>query len=160
MQPEGIPLPAGITARPATIDDLEAIMALEIATFPSDAWSRDMMAAELRAVHTHYVVMHSGHELVAYGGLSAPEGFDAADIQTLAVSHSRRRAGLGTAVLRALLDTARERGAREVLLEVRADNPEAQALYVQHGFEPIAVRPRYYQPDDVDAVVMRAEVLA
>ena len=47
-----------------------------------------------------------------------------------------------------------------MLLEVRADNPAAQALYAQHGFEAIAVRPRYYQPDDVDAVVMRAEVRA
>ncbi len=153
-----IPLPTGVTARSAGLDDLDAIMALEHATFPSDAWSRDMMAAELAAGHTHYVVLHEGDELVAYGGVSAPDGLELADIQTLAVSGSRRRAGLGTALLRALLDTARDRGAREVLLEVRADNPAAQALYAQHGFEAIAVRPRYYQPDDVGAIVMRVEV--
>jgi ribosomal-protein-alanine N-acetyltransferase len=38
---------------------------------------------------------------------------------------------------------------------VRADNQPASALYRRHGFEPISVRRRYYQPGDVDAVVMR-----
>lgn len=153
-------MPAGVTVRKATLDDLDDIMALERATFPSDAWSRELMASELVAGHTHYVVMHAGDELVAYGGVSSPEGIELADIQTLAVASTRRRSGLGTALLLTLLDAARDRGAREVLLEVRADNPAAQALYAQHGFEAIAVRPRYYQPDDVDAVVMRAEVHA
>lgn len=153
-------MPAGVTVRKATLDDLDDIMALERATFPSDAWSRELMGSELVAGHTHYVVMHAGDELVAYGGVSSPEGIELADIQTLAVASTRRRSGLGTALLLTLLDAARDRGAREVLLEVRADNPAAQALYAQHGFEAIAVRPRYYQPDDVDAVVMRAEVRA
>jgi ribosomal protein S18 acetylase RimI-like enzyme len=57
-----------------------------------------------------------------------------------------------------LLVEAAARGADDVLLEVRADNPTAQRLYERHGFEAIAVRPRYYQPDDVDAIVMRREV--
>jgi ribosomal protein S18 acetylase RimI-like enzyme len=58
----------------------------------------------------------------------------------------------------ALVGEARKRGAREVFLEVRADNPGAQTLYRSLGFEQIGVRPRYYQPDDVDAIVMRLTV--
>jgi ribosomal-protein-alanine N-acetyltransferase len=42
----------------------------------------------------------------------------------------------------------------EVLLEVRADNPRAQALYVRFGFEQIHVRRRYYR-DGTDALIMR-----
>jgi N6-L-threonylcarbamoyladenine synthase/ribosomal-protein-alanine N-acetyltransferase len=42
-----------------------------------------------------------------------------------------------------------------VFLEVRADNPGARALYESLGFAEIAVRPDYYQPDGVDAVIMR-----
>ena len=45
---------------------------------------------------------------------------------------------------------------RELFLEVRADNPGAEALYVSRGFERIAIRAAYYQPDGVDAVVMKA----
>ena len=54
-----------------------------------------------------------------------------------------------------LLEEARARHVDDVLLEVRADNPDAQRLYERHGFTAIAVRPRYYQPDNVDAIVMR-----
>ena len=41
---------------------------------------------------------------------------------------------------------------------MRADNPGAQRLYATRGFVAIAVRPAYYQPDGVDAVVMKAEL--
>ena len=34
-----------IRVRDADLADLDAIMRLETATFPGDAWSRDMMAA-------------------------------------------------------------------------------------------------------------------
>ncbi|UYN83336.1 MAG: ribosomal protein S18-alanine N-acetyltransferase [Microcella sp.] len=150
----------GVVIREAGLTDLDAIMRLEAATFPSDAWSRDMMAAEVASPHTLYLAALSDGELVGYAGLSAPASSTQADVQTIAVDTTHRRLGIGTVLLRRLLDAARQRGAHEVLLEVRADNPAAQRLYELHGFAAIAVRPRYYQPDDVDAVVMRCEVMA
>lgn len=150
--------PPSIRLRDAEVSDLDAIMALETATFPGDAWSRDVMLAELASPHTLYLVVHSDDELVAYAGLNAPSGAEQADIQTIAVDATHRRLGLGTLLVEQLLAAARERGAREVFLEVRADNPGARALYERHGFAQIGVRPRYYQPDNVDAVVMRARI--
>ena len=41
------------------------------------------------------------------------------------------------------------------MLEVRADNGAARRLYERHGFAEVSVRRRYYQPEGVDAVVMR-----
>jgi len=144
-----------VLLRDADLVDLEAIMALETATFPTDAWSREMMAAELAAPHTRYLVALVEGVIVGYAGLSAPTGASQADIQTIAVDAGHRRLGIGALLVRRMLDEARARRVDDVLLEVRADNPGAQRLYERHGFEPIAVRPRYYQPDDVDAVVMR-----
>jgi [ribosomal protein S18]-alanine N-acetyltransferase len=146
---------AGIRVRDAELADLDAIMALELATFPADAWSRDLMATELASPHTAYIVVESSDELVGYAGLSAPTGAGQGDIQTIAVDSTHRRLGIGTVLMRQLLAAARARGAHEVFLEVRADNPGAEELYRRHGFARIGVRPRYYQPDDVDAVVMR-----
>ena len=146
-----------IRVRDAELADLDAIMALETATFPGDAWSRDLMAAELASPHTVYVVVESGDEVVAYAGLSAPAGAGQGDIQTIAVDPTHRRLGIGTVLMRELLGAARARGASEVFLEVRADNPGAAELYRRHGFARIGVRPHYYQPDDVDAIVMRWE---
>ncbi|MGN6271627.1 MAG: ribosomal protein S18-alanine N-acetyltransferase [Protaetiibacter sp.] len=143
--------------RHALASDLDAIDALERATFPSDAWSREMLAAELAGRHGYYLVaVDDADAVLGYAGLLAPRGSGQADVQTIAVAESARRQGIGAALLDALLAEARARGAREVFLEVRADNPAAEALYASRGFERIAVRPAYYQPDGVDAVVMKA----
>ncbi len=145
--------------RTATADDLGAIMALERASFPTDAWSETLMAAELSSPHGRYVVDVEAGRLAGYGGVRAVQGAADADIQTIAIAEHARGTGRGRALLRALLAAARERGAREVFLEVRADNPVAESLYVSEGFTEIARRPRYYQPDDVDAVVMRLDLV-
>jgi len=91
--------------------------------------------------------------VVAYAGLRATAG--QADLQTLAVARDRQGTGLGATLLRALLAEARERRAREVLLEVRAENTTAQALYAKAGFERIGIRRGYYRPGGTDALVLR-----
>nr|WP_201469071.1 ribosomal protein S18-alanine N-acetyltransferase [Microbacterium hydrocarbonoxydans] len=144
-----------MTLRLATPDDLDAIMAIEHRSFPTDAWSSEAMALELASPHGRYLVDEHEGSIIGYGGVRALQGSSDADIQTIAFDAEHRGAGRGRALLRALLDAAVERGAREVFLEVRADNPGAEGLYRSEGFEEIARRPRYYQPDDVDAIVMR-----
>jgi len=153
--------------RPATPDDIDAIMALETATFGNDAWSAESMSSELGSEHTWYLVAFPDasadaadadadpHALAGSAGLLAPEGSREAEIQTIAVAPSARRHGLGRTLMETLLAEARVRGARQVFLEVRADNPHARALYDSLGFDQIGVRKKYYQPDGVDAEVMR-----
>ncbi|MFT3798219.1 ribosomal protein S18-alanine N-acetyltransferase [Microbacterium sp.] len=147
-----------MTLRTADARDLAAIMDLERASFPTDAWSEPMMRAEISSPHGRYVVDVEAGRLVGYGGVRAVSGAHDADIQTIAIAADARGRGRGRALLAALLRTARERGAREVFLEVRADNPTASALYASEGFTEIGRRPRYYQPDDVDAVVMKLDL--
>jgi ribosomal-protein-alanine acetyltransferase len=150
--------------RDATVDDLEAIMQLENSTFGSDAWSTPTMRAELSSEHTRYLVAPEPEAerdadapaaLAGYAGLLAPAGSRDADIQTIAVAPSVRRRGLGRLLMRELIAEAAARHTRHVFLEVRADNPTARALYESLGFEQLAVRKKYYQPDGVDAHVMR-----
>ena len=144
--------------RPATRADLDAIMALERASFPTDAWSEDMMHDELVSPYGRYFVLEDDGALVGYGGVRALAGAKDADIQTIAIAEAFRGRGAGRALLTTLLEEASARGAREVFLEVRADNPVAQNLYVRTGFVEIGRRPRYYRPDGVDAIVMRLDL--
>lgn len=140
--------------REATLDDLDAVWAIEQAVFGAEAWSREMMRDELVGSHRHYAVLSGADGAVhGYAGLLVV-GSDG-DIQTIAVEPGSRGGGHGRRLMEALLAEARRRGARRVFLEVRADRPVARGLYASLGFEEIAVRPRYYQPDDVDAVVMQ-----
>ena len=147
-----------MTLRPATADDLAAIMTLERTSFPTDAWSEAMMREELASPHGWYVVDDEAGRLVGYAGLRAVAGAKDADIQTIAIAEVSRGRGRGRAMLRALLAEAARRRVTDVFLEVRADNPVAQSLYVSEGFAEIGRKPRYYQPDDVDAVVMKLDL--
>ena len=147
-----------ILIRESTVEDLPKIMALEEASFLNDAWSEEMMRAELEASHTYYLVAFDGDELVGYAGLSKLTGSDQADIQTIAVAESKRGLGIGRQLMYALTARAKSLGANEIFLEVRADNSIAQKLYKVFGFKQIGIRKKYYQPDDVDAFVMKTDL--
>jgi N6-L-threonylcarbamoyladenine synthase len=144
--------------RPATEADLAAIMELEKASFGNDSWSRPTMRAELMAPHTYYLVAHKEEQILGYAGLSKVESSSSADIQTIAVSDSHRRAGIGRELMHALIEQASKLTAMEVYLEVREDRPAPQKLYEQLGFERIDRRENYYQPDGVAAIVMRLTI--
>ena len=144
--------------RPATEADLAAIMELEKASFGNDSWSRPTMRAELMAPHTYYLVAHKEEQILGYAGLSKVESSSSADIQTIAVSDSHRRTGIGRELMQALIEQASKLTAMEVYLEVREDRPAPQKLYEQLGFERIDRRENYYQPDGVAAIVMRLTI--
>ena len=146
-----------VVIRRAVAADLARIMELERETFPDDAWSEATMRRVLESPTGWYAVAEDpdrADALAGYGGLSAAPGAGTADVQTLSIAPWARRRGLGRALLCALLAEAAERGALEVLLEVRADNPAARILYEREGFVEIARRPGYY-PGGVAAIVMR-----
>ena len=141
--------------RRATQADLDAVMAIERASFPTDAWSTSSMRGTFASGDAF--VAESGDAVVGYGVVLAPEGGDA-DVMTIAVAEQARGAGTGAALLDRMIEAARAHRSERVFLEVRADNPVAQHLYDSRGFRAIGRRPRYYQPDGVDAIVMRLDL--
>jgi ribosomal-protein-alanine acetyltransferase len=149
-----------LALRPAAEEDVAAIMAIERASFPTEAWSEAGMRSTLTDADSVAELAVVDATVVGYAALLAPIGAQDGEVLTIAVEASYRGQGVGRALLARLLDAAARRGARRVFLEVRADNPVAQALYASEGFAPIGRRPRYYQPDDVDAIVMRLELPA
>jgi ribosomal-protein-alanine N-acetyltransferase len=142
--------------RAATIDDVEGVMAIERASFPTDAWSEAAMRETLEGSDAFVVEDPGG--VIGYAALLAPAGSGDADVLTIAVGEAHRGEGIGAALLDHMLRTASDRGATRVFLEVRTDNPVAQHLYDSRGFRVVGRRPRYYQPDGVDAIVMRLDV--
>jgi ribosomal-protein-alanine N-acetyltransferase len=138
--------------------DIEPIMAIERELFGDEAWSDAMFWSELAQRDTRmYLVEESDGVVSAYAGLCAYAPHEAY-VQTIAVAPGAQRHGVGTALLERLIDETGARGIPHLDLEVRADNEGAKQLYARHGFAEIAIRPRYYQPSGVDAVVMRKEL--
>ncbi|RJK93488.1 ribosomal protein S18-alanine N-acetyltransferase [Vallicoccus soli] len=139
--------------RPLRWWDVERVLPLERLLFPDDPWSAELFWSELgQGATRHYVLAERAGEVVGYAGLAAPAGDG--DVQTLAVAPAAQGRGVGGLLLRELLREAGARGCAAVLLEVRADNRPALALYARHGFERVGVRRGYYA-GGVDAVVMR-----
>ncbi len=143
--------------------DIDPVLRLEHELFPEDAWSAGMFWSELahargpRATR-RYVVAESPEtgRVVGYAGLAAAG--DLADVQTIGVTRDHWGGGLGSELLTDLLKHATAFECAEVLLEVRVDNTRAQKLYERFGFEPIGFRRGYYQPGNIDALVMRLHV--
>ena len=144
---------AGVMIRPMTAADIPTVWELECGLFPVDAWPEQMFWDELSQTDTRlYWVAELDGEIVGYCGMMCV--LPLADVQTIAVVPACEGRGIGSALLAGLIGEARRRGAEDVLLEVRADNPRAQELYRRNGFEQIHVRPRYYR-DGADALIMR-----
>jgi [ribosomal protein S18]-alanine N-acetyltransferase len=164
--------------RPMATADLAGVIALEHELFPEDPWTAQMFADEVAQppeVRLYLVAEGddgpaernvagapgpgSGPAIAGYAGMLFVPGGLQADVLTIAVRESRWGLGIGSALLDALIEAARERDCAEVFLEVRADNPRAHGLYLRRGFAEIGVRRGYYKPSGVDAIVMRKDLL-
>ena len=151
-------LDSGVTIRDMLPADIPAVHELEVRLFPVDAWPLQMFWDELMQPETRrYFVAEAPDGIVGYAGLMCVEPI--ADVQTIAVVPQYEGRGIGTALLTDLIAEGRRRGAADILLEVRADNPRAQQLYIRFGFEQIHVRKKYYR-DGVDALIMRLQLSA
>lgn len=152
--------PLDVVLRPMTEADLDEVVELEYRVFGGEAWTRQMLAAELvqQPASRYYLVADDKGQVAGYAGLLAAGG--QADVVTIAVAAERWGQGIGSALLEALLGEAAGRGCREVFLEVRTDNRRAQELYRRYQFTEIGIRRGYYQPSGADALVMRRSLEA
>jgi [ribosomal protein S18]-alanine N-acetyltransferase len=143
-----------MTLREMTWRDIPALSALEAELFADDPWSEQTWWAELAGrPRRSYVVAEQGGAVVGYAGINS--GGEVADVMTIAVAVAAQGQGLGTVLMHWLIAQARRAGAEHLMLEVRADNAAAKRLYRTTGFALLNVRRRYYQPGDVDALIMR-----
>ncbi|HSY16247.1 MAG TPA: ribosomal protein S18-alanine N-acetyltransferase [Jatrophihabitantaceae bacterium] len=134
---------------------IDALMCFEREMFGAEAWSAQAYREELadRDHRSYVTALDSSGALVGWAGVRVL-GADA-EVLTVGVVPSARRAGIGRLLLGTLLAHAVERGAEQVFLEVRVDNPAALAMYENDGFARLGIRRGYYENGRVDAVTMR-----
>jgi ribosomal-protein-alanine N-acetyltransferase len=150
---------------PMQESDLDEVLALEQACF-HEPWTRKMFLGELRGnAFATNLVLRAGE--AGYGD-GIPGGallgyvmfwvvFEELHLMNLAVSPEVRRRGIATRLIRHALSVGAARGAKTALLEVRASNAAAIAMYQQLGFIKKDVRRGYYENPREDAVIMTWE---
>jgi ribosomal-protein-alanine N-acetyltransferase len=141
-----------LTIIAATTAHLEAIAALEKASFPSP-WKRDFFASEISAPGRYNRVAwdEERDELVAY--LFAMFLFDEMHINKIAVLASLRRQGVAALLMGECFDFAEAHAVQSISLEVRESNVGAVGFYRRLQFSPVYRRRNYY-PDGEAALVM------
>lgn len=137
-------------------DELAWMADAETELFGEGAWSKALIADDWRHGANRYRVIEADGERAGYT-VYGFEG-DAFHVLNLAVLPPMRRRGLGAAALdEAIAEAARLRTS-QVWLEVAVTNEAALALYRSRGFQEVRIRRKYYQPGDVDALVMVLEL--
>lgn len=137
---------------PMTIEHLPAVAALERVCFPADPWSEDLYRAALDNPAVA-ILLARGEDgaLLGYAVLSTV--LDEGNLDNIAVAPEARRNGIADALLSALTAFGREHLSR-LMLEVRASNTPAIALYEKHGFAAVGRRKHYYDAPREDAILM------
>jgi ribosomal-protein-alanine N-acetyltransferase len=136
--------------RRLTYADLPHVIALERRAFPTP-WSLAMFVLELSKASGVCLAALRDGELV--GHLICSRYDTVWHIMNVAVDPAARREGVASALLRELIERVGDDGA-QITLEVRPSNDGAIALYERFGFLSAGRRPRYYQDNGEDALVM------
>lgn len=132
--------------RPATRDDLDALVRLEERAFDVDRISRRAWRHLLSRAHGQVLVTSpsSAGPILGAAVVLFRTGSSVARLYSLAVDPDARGSGLGRRLLADALQSAREAGCETLRLEVREDNRSALQLYRAEGFREIGRRADYY----------------
>ena len=146
---------------PMTEHDLLEVVEIE-QTCGLSLWGWDAYLAELGRRESIMLVarpyLHSRRsERELHGFIAARLSADELHVNNVGVRHASRRRGVGSVLLASVLDESVRRGASKALLEVRAKNSSAQALYRRYGFVVTGRRKNYYKDPTDDALIMCSE---
>lgn len=137
--------------------DLDEVVQLEaeVQDFP---WQHEHFRDSLQAGYSCWICNFGG-ELAGFSVVM--QVLDEAHLLNFAVSARRQGHGLGGRLLQKSMEVARQNGATEMFLEVRASNCRAADLYRNFGFRQIATRQAYYPAANgrEDALIFKKELL-
>ena len=121
----------------------------------ADPWSEMSIASELRSIWSYWVVAVQDNEVVGYIG--SQSSVDESDVMNVAVHPDWRRQGIAEQLIENLIGELKNRGSKALMLEVRASNAPAIALYEKLGFRQVGLRKNYYRNPKEDALILRKE---
>ena len=156
---------SGVRIRPARVEDLQDVVALERGIAGAPHWAEEEYARIIGADAGGAVrrCLFVAEEVGVLGfavGKVIGRGPDAwAELESVAVAGGARRGGVGRGLCEAVIAWCEEQGARGVELEVRSENGAAIALYRRMGFVEVGRRKGYYQDPEDDAVLMRVAAI-
>jgi ribosomal-protein-alanine N-acetyltransferase len=141
---------------PMTINDLDDVYKLELEsyTFP---WTKEILRDCILYNYDSFSVFFNT-KLIGY--IIAKITYPETHILNLTVNESFRRKGIGKSLINIVIKDAKLRKSEDIILEVRANNLEAQSLYHKLNFKHIGIRHSYYESNNgrEDAYVLKLKL--
>ncbi|WP_336990679.1 ribosomal protein S18-alanine N-acetyltransferase [Bacillus infantis] len=133
-------------------EDIDQVLVIEHKSFTLP-WSRDAFINELtKNQFAVYLVLEDDDAVIGYCG--AWIVVDEAHVTNIAVLPEYRGKKLGEALMKKMMEAAKELGAVTMTLEARVTNIAAKSLYRKLGFQNGGIRKNYYTDNQEDAIVM------
>ncbi len=140
--------------RRARSEDIVALVGLERQAPSAAHWAESFYLNLFEDLAVDRVLLVAEEEEGALRGfLVARILGEECELENIVVADGNRRRGLGSKLLRALMNTARGRNATCIFLEVRESNVTARAFYETCGFSTDGRRKSYYSDPPEDAVL-------
>ena len=142
--------------RDMTEADLDAVLRIEREVH-AHPWTPGNFSDALRSKY-QCKIFESDGSMLGYAVLML--AVDESELLDIAIDAARQRQGWGQRLLDEMMALARHFGMRRMVLEVRASNRAAIALYRKAGFRDIGLRRDYYQAENgrEDAILMGREL--
>ncbi|MFJ4248433.1 ribosomal-protein-alanine acetyltransferase [Pseudomonas helmanticensis] len=144
--------------RLAVVEDLPALLALEMQCFTTDRLTSRSFQWMITRANGQLLVAESSGQLLGYALVLFHRGTSLARLYSIAIAAESRGSGLGKQLLQRIEVVALEHDCAYLRLEVRTDNPAAIALYERNGYRRFAVIHDYYE-DHADALRLEKRIL-
>ena len=120
-----------------------------------DFWNVNILESEILNPESIYIVAKKNNEVVGFAGIW--DDTYNMHITNIAVKKSYRHKGIGSLLLKKLIQITKEKSKESITLEVNELNTVAINLYLNNNFKILGKRKKYYNGVN-DAIIMTMEV--
>ena len=135
-------------------NDLEEAYKIELAVNPSP-WKYETFLSSFEVGHKGLICKKDNLMIgfIIFSPIS-PE----AHILSISVRNEMQSKGIGTLLLKSMLDQCKVMNYKKIFLEVRVSNEKAINFYEKFGFSKDAIRNNYYTDNSEDALLMSLSI--
>ena len=108
-----------------------------------DFWNYNVLKEELENENSKYLVAKIDNEIIGFAGIKII--LDEADIMNIVTKKSFRNNGIGSLLLKSLIELSKDLNLLSISLEVDETNIVAINLYKKFDFKEIGNRKNYYK---------------
>lgn len=137
-----------------TLSDLNSIKDIINSEF-DNFWNYNILKEELESKNSNYIIaLDDNNKILGFAGIKVV--LDEADIMNIVVNKNFRNNGIGTLLLKNIIQICESLNFTYINLEVNEENSIAIHLYENFGFEKLGLRKNYYK--DKNGIIMKKDL--